>query len=31
MGLKSAEGTEEMQRDETDPILVVHPNYIPTD
>jgi len=31
MGLKSAEGSEETQKDEADPILVVHPNYIPSD
>jgi len=31
MGLKSTDVTEEMQHDEADPILVVHPNYIPTD
>lgn len=34
MGLKSggAEGAEEQQHtDEADPILVVHPNYVPSD
>lgn len=32
MGLKSGEGAEEQQHtDEADPILVVHPNYVPSD
>jgi DNA replication licensing factor MCM6 len=32
MGLKTAEEpTEQMQHDEADPILVVHPNYIPSE
>ena len=31
MGLKTAEEGEEMQEDEADPILVVHPNYVPSD
>lgn len=31
MGLKTAEEGEEMQGDEADPILVVHPNYVPSD
>ena len=32
MGLKSGEGEEKQQQtDEADPILVVHPNYVPSD